>query len=353
MVYSSIFLASVPSLAIIAIGYLSVLLNVMQLESMQNINGFLVNFCLPALMFRLVVNLDLSSVQLSYVYCSLLHRLGSLIFAAISSFSIRRLPYFLNISPNVFIFATFSTLVWTNSIIIGLPVAQVLFGTPSLDYLVISGALDTIMLLPISILLLGQKTSQTSLSRYLFRSIFTSFSIMSVIIGTLFKIILKKIPFVINQFLIYLGQAVTGGCLFIVGMFFFKQIKELNQSKIEIIIPTEIIEAPAPTPVEEEITIKMVDDPQTRAFFIYCFVSRLIFSPFLMFIITKLIKVSQPITSYLMYSVCLPLAIACFSVSKQFNKATSGINYVLIVTHLLIVPLLVIYSFIFKFEVVE
>ncbi|KAL0216417.1 hypothetical protein P9112_008601 [Eukaryota sp. TZLM1-RC] len=324
----SVFVASIPTLLVIILGYCALKFDLLKQSSVSDINQFLVTFCLPALLFTLIIDLDTSTIDVSYIYISLAHRAISLVFSAVIPVFLRKLPAFSSIPLNVFIFSTFSSLVWLNSIIIGLPVAEILFGKQSLDYLVISGALDSIILLPIAVLLLQSREDSSSVIKSLAKTFATSTIILSVLVGAIYKffMVVFDFPFpeVLSTTLTYLANCVIGGLLVVIGMSFYLQ---LNQDDVKS------------------------DSECSFAFLSWLFFLRLMLSPFIMWILVLIFRPAKHIADYAIYSVSLPLAIACFSVSKRFSKATKTINILLIATHFLMVPVLFVCSFVFNWDI--
>ncbi|KAL0248314.1 hypothetical protein GEMRC1_003550 [Eukaryota sp. GEM-RC1] len=123
----TIFLASVPTLVLIAVGFLALRFKLLEKACVTDINTFLVTFCLPALLFRLIIELDFAEIELSYLYASLTHRITCLLLSSLFAPLLSR-TIFPSTAPNLIIFTSFSVLCWTNTIIIGLPVAELLLG---------------------------------------------------------------------------------------------------------------------------------------------------------------------------------------------------------------------------------
>ncbi|KAL0248442.1 hypothetical protein GEMRC1_003678 [Eukaryota sp. GEM-RC1] len=165
--------------------------------------------------------------------------------------------------------------------------------------------MDSILLLPISILLLNTDAEQkSSVALVIGKTVLKSPIILSVIVGVLTKLIVPQqflnIDF-IHVTLTYFSNCVTGGLLVVIGMSFYLQIYSKDD--------------------DESAKVPLEDDPKDLKFLIYLFFLRLILSPLIMVLIGDLLfNLKDQIYDYAQYSVSLPVAIACFSVSKRFKK---------------------------------
>ncbi|KAL0244513.1 hypothetical protein GEMRC1_008597 [Eukaryota sp. GEM-RC1] len=323
-------IAAIPCLVTIILGYLCLQFNLLPTDTVQPVNDFLVLICFPVLLIKLITGLDVGSMSIDYILVSLIHRLVSLVLGFILGPLLHR-TIAPSINPTVITYATFSSLVYTNTVVIGFPMALVMFGEESLDYLVVSCSLDCVTLLPAAIITMGN-TSKVGLLK--------NPIILSVILGIVFKILipahfieLLPVQLIFDNF----APSVSGGLLFVIGMSYFVQTRTKNTEEL--------------MPLLSDMKDPQ-NDPKSLTFLFYCFFLRFVMAPLLMVIIGKFIfRLPPKVYAYAVFSVANPLSIACFGISKKYKKGVSVISSLFIYTHFLMVPAFIVYAKVFQWEI--
>ncbi|KAL0207140.1 hypothetical protein P9112_012851 [Eukaryota sp. TZLM1-RC] len=351
MSFTQILLAATPCLVTMILGYLCLQLKILQNNSVQPVNNFLVLICFPMLLMKLITGLQLGTMNMDYVYVSVLHRILSLIIAFILGPLIsRRKTKSQPVCPKVISYMTFSSLVYTNTVVIGFPMALVMFGEEALDYLTVSCSLDCVTLLPAAVIVMSDKFDIKTLSTnpIILSVILGIFHINQFISGIIFKatipiewIQLEPVQLIFDNF----APSVSGGLLFVIGMSFFVQTRVKSEPKTNE--QTYLLEIDVVGNKDEYNY-----NPESIWWLLYCFVLRFVGAPLLMVVLAKYVfTLPKTVYSFALFSVTNPLSIACFGISKKYQKGVTVISNLFISTHFLMVPAFVIYAKVFNWKI--
>ncbi|KAL0231701.1 hypothetical protein GEMRC1_011105 [Eukaryota sp. GEM-RC1] len=229
--------ACVPSLITILVGFVAIMTNVMQPSSISQINSFIFRFAVPCLLFRLMAELDLSIVEPSFIIAVIVFKITSLALSLLICKFSKHLNYTLPLTLNLF--TIWSSLAWTNSVILGIPIGLAMFGDIATRYSAICGTLNSMVHIPVSIMLLepaktlrNNSSSKSEARKRLTKTVLLNKSIIAVFLGLSFTLFGIQTPATLNTTIDYLSNTVIGGSLFCIGMFMgsrFYQDKEDNK----------------------------------------------------------------------------------------------------------------------------
>ncbi|KAL0215209.1 hypothetical protein P9112_007393 [Eukaryota sp. TZLM1-RC] len=235
---STVLNATLPSVMTMAIGLLAIKAKSMKHSSVNSINSFIFRFCIPSLLFRLMSSLDISTVEVEFIYALITFKFISFTITLIICLIMRHAGFETPLHASIY--AIWVAFAWTNSVILGIPIGSALFGEQAAQYSVICGTLNQLTHIPTSIILLlsGQTEKHgIEIKKYkiISKKVFTNNSIIAVILGLIFTFLPLSIPEVIDTCLSYLANVTVGGSLFCIGMFLAVRMNELKEGKEKVI----------------------------------------------------------------------------------------------------------------------
>ncbi|KAL0210333.1 hypothetical protein RCL1_004769 [Eukaryota sp. TZLM3-RCL] len=174
-----------------------------------------------------MVTANLSDISKNYLFGLLSFKLGTLLFAVGIALFMKKHGFKMPLDANVF--TIWNCTAWTNSVVLGLPIGDRLFdGAPELAlFAAISATVNSLVHIPLSMILCVPKEGGSRSQKIVFvlKKVFFNLSVIAVFVGYTLSFLKVQLPFVINQTMDYIGQAVFGSSLFCIGMFLASTIK--------------------------------------------------------------------------------------------------------------------------------
>ena len=210
-----VFQVIVPIFFLLALGYSSVKLKLLNQEQVKAVGAFVLKIALPALLLQSLAARDLHEIWLPEFF--IIYTLATLILFISAFFVVTH--YFKNNRIHASILSLGASM--SNTGLIGTAVLSLLMGHKAMTYISLVVIVECVLLIP-AVLLLIQLSTQESVSigkmvKEVFLTLLTSPIFMSVLIGISLSFLDLQIPHLIDQSLALLGQAASPLALFSIG----------------------------------------------------------------------------------------------------------------------------------------
>ena len=204
-----------PIFCTIAIGFAAVKFNVISRDGISALAAFVVNFALPALLFKAMIEREAS--ELIHVNYLAAYTLGSLAVFVIVFIVMRyRSAKSLTSSSIIAMGGSFS-----NTLMIGYPILLGLFGSAALIPLALTLIVENFLMMPLALAMadIGQNNQKG-----FFRAVLTAFPallknpiILAIILGMLFSLLQVSPPVIAVKVIDMFSVTVSGVALFVIG----------------------------------------------------------------------------------------------------------------------------------------
>jgi len=204
-----------PIFIIVGIGYSAVRLHLMPQDGIRALAIFVVNFAVPALLFKAISERSISEIV--HIDFLLAYGLGSLIAFAFVFTLARRMR-----SQNVTTSAIFGLGgSFSNTLMVGYPVTSALLGSAALVPFALALLVENFLMMPLSLALADMgRNQEKGLASALLAVVLTWLKnpiMMSIFAGVLFSLLDLETPAVAGKVIDLLSKTVTGVGLFVIG----------------------------------------------------------------------------------------------------------------------------------------
>ncbi|KAL4221937.1 hypothetical protein ACF0H5_017989 [Mactra antiquata] len=234
--------------AIILAGYIAGRANLITQSQGKGIGIFVGKFCLPALLFKSMVELNFSQVNWLFLLGIFISKTSIFLVVMILTLLLKR-PVHLGYAGLFSIFATQS-----NDFALGYPILQALYSSTNpeyLQYIYLIAPISLVILNPIGFTLLEihrrkqdttQQAGKCRIILHVVKDVLSNPIVFMVIIGMIGNVLFKqKVPYVIEDVLQVLGNAYSASALFYLGMSLVGKVQ--GQLGVGLIVPMLLIAA--------------------------------------------------------------------------------------------------------------
>ncbi|KAL0210457.1 hypothetical protein RCL1_004893 [Eukaryota sp. TZLM3-RCL] len=220
--------ATTPATLVLILGFLAILLKILEPAAIKQINSFLFSFGLPCLMFRLMSQADFTIVTPNYLIGLVSFKIVTLITSIAVAFILKAGGFKMPIRANIF--TIWNIMAWGNTVVLGIPVGQSLFEDNVSDvptFASLSATVNSLFHIPLSLILAVPSTGSSPWKKVKFITlkVVTNLSLIAVFSGYMISLLKWKVPFVVDKTMEYLANTVIGSSLFCIGMFLASTIK--------------------------------------------------------------------------------------------------------------------------------
>jgi predicted permease len=208
-------LTTVPFFGLVLCGWVAAHTRRLPAQSVAPLNGFVLWFALPAMLFRFVAAVpveDILDARIALGYAAT----GLLVYAATASFLRRRLAC-------GWVDTGFGALAgaWPNWGYMGFGLMPALFGESAISIMIAAGMMDLLVLMPVALVVASRGHSAQGLAALAsgFRGVARNPLFLAIVAGFAVSLLRVRVPAPLDEFLRLLGSSAGPVALFAIGVF--------------------------------------------------------------------------------------------------------------------------------------
>jgi malonate transporter len=211
-------LTTVPFFGLVLCGWIAARTRRLPAESVAPLNGFVLWFALPAMLFRFVAETPVTAILDPRV--ALAYAAGGLaVYASTAALLRRRLA-------SSWVDSGFGALAaaWPNWGYMGAGLLPALFGEPALATMIAAGITDLLFLMPIALLVASRQQGSRGLAALAtgLKGVARNPLFIAIVAGLAFSLLRIRVPQPIDDFLRLLGSSAGPVALFAIGVFVYR-----------------------------------------------------------------------------------------------------------------------------------
>ncbi|NLD53243.1 MAG: AEC family transporter [Burkholderiaceae bacterium] len=211
-------LTTVPFFGLVLCGWIAARTRRLPASSVAPLNGFVLWFALPAMLFRFVAETPVAAIldpKVSLGYAAT----GLLVYAATAAV----LRWRLASGP---VDAGFGALAaaWPNWGYMGAGLLPALFGEPALAIMIAAGVMDLLVLMPLALLVSSRQQGTSGATALVagLKGVARNPLVLAIVTGLAFSLLRLRVPQPLDDFLRLLGSAAGPVALFAIGVFVYR-----------------------------------------------------------------------------------------------------------------------------------